>query len=229
MPVSNGGYRDMPGGPARYCGEALELLGLSYRLITGDSAVVEVLPASDGQYYLIPTLPPIPLPDRLDAPAVIVSPIMQEVDPKRFPEVTGLLALDLQGFVREPMRPTNSSSTQFDLLPLVERAGVVKAARDELERLTPETRTALERVPLVVTEGSAGARVIKGEKSTYVAARPVELPHTIGAGDILLAGLVAALLEGHSIVEATVRAMRFTEDTLGARGREEPAHGESRR
>lgn len=227
--VSGGGLQRLPGGPAHYIGHALELQKVPYELITGAQAVTEVVRTAEGdQQYIIPALPRIDLSDKLTAPAVILSPIMQEIDPNRLPEVEGLVAVDLQGFVREPGIPSGSSPRTYDLRELLERADVVKAAPDELARLTEASRSALSRTMLLTTEGASGVRLQYAGRSSFISAYPVEAAHTIGAGDTFLGAFVPALLDGCSPEDAAERAARFTEDTLRTRSTVANDWGEAR-
>ena len=209
-----GRERLMPGGPAFYIGAALERLNAPYVLITGQAVRVEVLPAPDGEQYVIPAFEQIPLPPSFSAPAVILSPVMREIDPLSVPPVEGLLVIDLQGFVREPSLPSGEVETQFDLAPLLHRANVVKAAEQELERLTPRSRAALEHAVLLVTHGQRGVTIREQGISHFIPSRPVDVRHTVGAGDTLLAAFVHALLKGQDLPDAGTSAARFTEQTL---------------
>jgi hypothetical protein len=220
LPLADGAYQELPGGPATYVGHALEELGVRYTLVTGVEAVTEVVRTEDGdQHYIIPALPPIPLPQRLTARATILSPIMQEIDPVTLPSVTGLLVIDLQGFVREPGRHTGSSSKQFDLVPLLARADVVKGGPDELARLTAQSRQVLGDRLLLETEGARGVWLRRKGRSVLVPARRVQAAHTIGAGDIFLGAFVHGLLEGRGEERAAEEAARFTEEMLRKRAR----------
>jgi hypothetical protein len=218
LPLPGGsGVRDLPGGPATYIGDAFRRLGRPFTLITGELADVQVLPAGEGQEYLIPALPPIPLPDRLEGPAAVISPIIGEVRPERVPPADGLLVIDLQGFVRRPGVPTGESAGLFELSGLLQRAQVVKASQSELGRLTPESLAALDGVLLLDTLGARGLILRDGRRQHRISGRPVEAAHTIGAGDTLLAGFVDALLSGHGPGAAARQAMDFTEAVLRER------------
>lgn len=211
------GYRDLPGGPAHYIGQALNRLSCPHRLITGMLARVDVISAGGEEEYVIPALPPIPLPPRLSASAVILSPIMREIDPDTVPPTDGLLVIDLQGFVRDPAQPSGHSTHLFHLATLLRRADIVKASSAELERLTPDSRAALSGAILLVTAGKQGARVLHRGQEHTIRANPVAVTHTIGAGDTFLAGFVTATLEGLAPPEAALRAARFTESVLRER------------
>ena len=215
--LAGGGRKTMPGGPAHYIGGALRRLNLEYELITGEVAQTEVVSTPHGEEYVIPAIAPIRLPARVDAAALIVSPIVREVSPPDIPEVNGLLVIDLQGFVREPGVSSAEVTTKFELVELFERADVVKASESELERLTDASRRALKSCMLVTTLGERGARVRCAGREEFVPARRVETHYTIGAGDSYLAGFTAALLRGCTPSVAAERAARFTEEFLRAR------------
>ncbi|GAC1401967.1 MAG: hypothetical protein NVSMB52_15870 [Chloroflexota bacterium] len=212
------GIEEIPGGPATYVGEALRRLGAEYRLITGDVAIVDVVPGEAGQQeYVIPPLTPIRIPPNLKAPAVILSPIMREISPDAVPDVQGLLVLDLQGFVRDPNKLTNHVRKRVNLCRLIECAHIVKASVDEVQRLTSRSQDALAGRTVIVTQGAKGALVLEAGRETFVPARAVHARHSIGAGDTFLAALVVHSLCGASPVTATTRAARFTEAILSER------------
>jgi sugar/nucleoside kinase (ribokinase family) len=215
-PDAQGHRRSIPGGPAHYIGAALDRLKVPYRLITGPVCSVEVLPVPGGEEYLIQPIPRIPLPDRLTSPATILSPISREIAPESLPEVDGILALDLQGFVRHPGRPTTELET-VNVHSLLARADVVKGSPVELGHLDPGSLEALQDTILLTTKGEKGVGIaIRGQKH-FVPSRPVHTPHTIGAGDTYLGAFVAFLLDGLDPLSAAERAARFTEEVLRER------------
>lgn len=212
-----GPVRSIPGGPAHYIGRALDRLGRRWRLITGEPVNVDAYAGPDGDEYVIPEIPFIALPPRLAAGAVILSPVLQEIDPLTVPPVDGLLVVDLQGFVRLPGISTATVDCTFDLAHLLVRADVVKAGSDEIERLTQQSREALRRTVVLETLGSRGAVIHSGESRIDVPALPVPDALTIGAGDTYLAAFVDALLDRASLEEAGRFAARFTEAVLRER------------
>ncbi len=218
LPIGSSGlHREIPGGPARYIGEALTRLRVPYRILTGERAIVEVVRDGDGEEYIIPALPLIPLPRRLVGDAVILSPIMREIDPCQVPPVDGILIVDVQGFVREPARPTGNAGGSYDLSALLQRSDVVKASTIELERLTRHSLEALEDTILLRTDGRQGAYVTVGRHETFIPAHLVETANAIGAGDTFLAAFITELLSGVTPVTAAERAARFTEKILSER------------
>lgn len=217
LTLPDGGRKTIPGGPAFYIGEALRRLGLRCDLLTGEVADVEVISSPHGEEYVIPALPPIQIPARLECEALVLSPIVREIEADSVPEVEGLLVLDLQGFVREPGVSSGEVTTKFDLTGLLARADVVKASESELDRLTDTSRQTLADAILLTTMGERGALIRLDNHECFVPARFVETPYTIGAGDSYLAGFTAALLDGCPPIQAADKAARFTEDILRQR------------
>jgi hypothetical protein len=217
LTLPDGSRKTIPGGPANYIGEAFRRLGLECDLLTGDVADVEVISSPEGEEYVIPALAPIQLPPRLACAALLLSPVVREIDPDAVPDVDGLLIIDLQGFVREPGVSSGDVITTFDLTDLLMRADVVKASESELQRLTDSSRKALDGTILLTTLGERGALVRCDRREAFVPARIIKTPYTIGAGDSYLAGFTAAILDGCEPIQAAEMAARFTEDVLRQR------------
>jgi fructokinase len=84
---------------------------------------------------------------------------------------------------------------------LVERADVIKASDEDLRWLDPNrtpkqiARSWLRLGPslVAVTEGGAGAFAVCAAGSARVAAQPVEVVDTVGAGDAFMTGLIDGL------------------------------------
>jgi sugar/nucleoside kinase (ribokinase family) len=205
------------GGPGHYIARAFDRLGAHYRLITHTRVDVEVIRTPDGEVYRVPCIPPIPLPQRLDGPAVLLSPIGGEIDPNTVPPVDGLLVIDIQGFVRESGVRSDQTTRLFHLAPLLRRCALVKASEDELLRLDQESRQALLSTTTLITAGARGARLVRESGTATVPAHPVATTSTIGAGDTFLASMVWAMVNGCPMERAAERAARFTETVLQAR------------
>ncbi len=222
MPSTSGqGTVEMPGGPAHYIGQALERLNWPYRLITGQVPIVEVIPRPEGEEYIIPPIERIPLPSRLEGDAVVLSPVIGEIDAAAVPPTEGMLVIDVQGFVREPSKPSGTASRRFNLRDLFRRAAIVKGAHHELALLDDESRAELKNIVLITTRGRHGSVVRDCGREHLVPARYIPITNTVGAGDTYLAGFVCAFLGGCSAAEAGVEAARFTETFLEERLRSE--------
>jgi sugar/nucleoside kinase (ribokinase family) len=72
---------------------------------------------------------------------------------------------------------------------------------------------------MVVTRGRAGVSLFSaGLRQDFRPERVVETPDTTGAGDLLLAGLLCALLEGADMARAVRSGMRAVERSLSGGG-----------
>jgi pfkB family carbohydrate kinase len=219
LPDGEKGRSCIPGGPAHYIPLALERLHAPYRLVTYQTVDVDVVHTAAGEAYVIPAIEPIPLPERLSGPAVILSPIIREIDPLLVPPVDGLLLIDVQGFVREPGVRTDRVTGPYHLAPLILRADVVKAAEAELALLDDASKVALAGTTALVTGGEQGARLDTPEGTFRIPVNRIDTEHTIGAGDTFLAAMAWALVQGCSLEESALDAARFTEEILLSRGK----------
>jgi len=216
--LSDGSPHRRPGGPAFYIGAALRRLEFPYLLISGMRPLVRALTGVDGEEYVIPAIPTIALPERLAGKAAILSPIIAEIDAGRVPPVVGLLAVDIQGFVREPGVSSARVSRRFDLPDLIQRSDIVKGGERELALLGPRTREALAGTTVVETHGRMGADIHDRGRTVRVAGPVVGGADSIGAGDNFLAAYVVAVIRGQDRFEAGQFAADFTSRWLGGRG-----------
>lgn len=117
------------------------------------------------------------------------------------------------------------------LLDLAQRSDVVFVGRDEAETLwrttTPEQIREILPQPrhLVVKDGAHGATEFTGAGATFVAAWPVEVVETVGAGDAFAAGYLAGLLDGGSASDRLTNGHRLAARTLTSTGDYVPLDG----
>jgi fructokinase len=98
---------------------------------------------------------------------------------------------------------------------MVARADIVKLSDEDLHwlegqgDLTSLARGILARGPKVVfiTEGAKGARAVTATRDRFVAATPVKVIDTVGAGDTFNAGVLAALHDAGALTKAGVAAL----------------------
>lgn len=98
---------------------------------------------------------------------------------------------------------------------MIARADIVKLSDEDLHwlegagDLTALARGIVARGPKVVfiTEGAAGARAVTATQDRFVAATPVVVADTVGAGDTFNAGVLAALHEAGALTKAALAAL----------------------
>jgi len=99
---------------------------------------------------------------------------------------------------------------------MVARADIVKLSDEDLHWLEGQgdilslARAILAKGPKVVfiTEGAKGARAVTATQDRFVAATPVTVIDTVGAGDTFNAGVLAALHQAGALHKAGVAALR---------------------
>ncbi|WP_149140930.1 carbohydrate kinase family protein [Gemmobacter caeruleus] len=98
---------------------------------------------------------------------------------------------------------------------MIARADIVKLSDEDLHwlmgagDLTALARSIVAKGPQVVfiTEGAAGARAVTATQDRFVAATPVTVADTVGAGDTFNAGVLAALHDAGVLSKAGVAAL----------------------
>lgn len=102
---------------------------------------------------------------------------------------------------------------------MIARADMVKLSDEDLHwlegpgDLVALARGILARGPKVVfiTEGAQGARAVTATQNRFVAATPVTVADTVGAGDTFNAGVLASLHAGGALTKARVAALSDAE------------------
>ena len=131
------------------------------------------------------------------------------------------------------IRPAFIAGKEAEYRPRIERmiarADIVKLSDEDLrwllgagdvERLA---RTIIAQGPklVFVTEGAAGARAVTATKNRFIAAQPVTVADTVGAGDTFNAGALAALHRAGALTGSRLAAITDAELdaalTLGTR------------
>lgn len=98
---------------------------------------------------------------------------------------------------------------------MITRADIVKLSDEDLYWLLGDgdisalARQILEKGPKLVfiTEGAAGARAITATQNRFVAATPVTVADTVGAGDTFNAGALAALHDAGVLTKAALATL----------------------
>ncbi len=97
--------------------------------------------------------------------------------------------------------------------PLGDRADVVRAARE---------LSGVGIALVVVSLGAEGAVFVEGERALMAVPPPVQVASTVGAGDAMVAGTLAARLEGCGLEACARRGTAFAAGTLARLGPELP-------
>lgn len=199
-------------GPARYLNETLSRLAVPFTVYVGARPADVRIDVVDGvECGRIERVDPISVPTPLTADASIVSTLLDEFPINRLPDLPGLVALDVQGFVRSPGGGRRMWSLDPAAWPLLD---VVKAAEYELPFLPDAFIRSQQLRILFITRGARGATLWDHGTPHDIAAKPVDVPHALGAGDALLAAFVVRTLRGMAAPDAGRFAAQVVHDML---------------
>lgn len=111
------------------------------------------------------------------------------------------------------------------LVELAETADILIGSEDELSLLGGDGEDQVVGQCLdqgaevvVIKRGAAGVTVVSGEERADVAARPVPVVDTIGAGDAFTAGFLSGLLDHLGVVESAERGVAVAAFSVAAEG-----------
>lgn len=199
-------------GPARYLTDTLTRLGVPHRVYAGARPADVRIDVVDGvECGRIERVDPIPVPTPLTADASIVSTLLDEFPIDRLPDLPGLIALDVQGFVRNPGGGRRVWSLDPAAWPSLD---IVKAAEYEVPFLADAFIQSQQQRILLITRGARGATLWDHGAPHDIAAEPVDAPHALGAGDAFLAAFVVERLRGMAAPDAGRFAAQVVHDML---------------
>ncbi|TNC15014.1 1-phosphofructokinase [Methylobacterium terricola] len=122
------------------------------------------------------------------------------------PPLAAALAADI---LPDAVKPNRHELEEWAGRPLPALADVVAAAQDLVRR----------GIPLVVVSlGAEGAVFVQAGEALHALAPPTEVASTVGAGDALVAGLVAGLCAGSSLADTARLALAFAAGKLARAG-----------
>ncbi|MGE7418115.1 1-phosphofructokinase [Methylobacterium tarhaniae] len=121
------------------------------------------------------------------------------------------------GILPDIVKPNRHELEEWAGRPLPALADVVEAARDLNRR----------GIPLVaVSLGAEGAVFVRGAEALHALAPAVDVASTVGAGDALVAGLVAGVFADLSLADTARLALAFAAGKLTRAGANLPGRGE---
>lgn len=149
------------------------------------------------------------------ATGFIISTILDEFKLKELNKLQGMIALDVQGYVRS----ARAKGSLPLMIPskLAQRITVLKMTTQELRYLSRKLIADQKKRILVITKGVGGAEVIAKNKKYIFSAQPIHAKDAIGTGDVFLASFFVRFLATRDPKEAGRFATRFTEEFLKAK------------
>lgn len=208
------------GGPALFITQALERLHTPYQLFSGKYPAEVNIRMIDGEEVgTINRADPIEISISHEFQTYIISTLLNEFPLERVIELSGFVAVDMQGYVRRPgggrrIYPVTSR--------IAEKLSCVKVAHRELPYLEPSFVESQKQRILIVTRGARDVTFwVEGKESQVSVEKSVKIRNTIGAGDIFLASFTVAIMRGLTVKDAVLFARDEVYSFLEARKKEE--------
>lgn len=200
------------GGPAFFIGKALKTLGAKYQLIRNKkTSRVRIKIAEREEEGKVVSLAPIVLPSHKTADIFLISTIGQEFKLRDIKMLSGLIALDCQGYIRKYKAKMQKMSIPK---AIEDRISVLKATHSEISFLGEAFLQRQKKRILLITYGEKGFEIYAFGKRYFYASHRITLDDAVGAGDTLFAAFCFAYIGTRGIQKAALFARAHTEEFL---------------
>lgn len=204
------------GGPAFWITETLTDLRVPFDVTTGETeAIVDIIVEKNDEDGKIVSLPLISEEPTYQADAFIISTIGDEFDLAKIANLRGIIALDVQGYVRSSTMK-GEEIYQFPKM-MEERIDILKTNEAELKHLDQQFIISQQNRIMLVTRGTEGFELYTSGVRTFLPSNPIVAPDTIGAGDVLLSAFVATYSKSKDAMQSALFARTYVEKFLAAK------------
>lgn len=204
------------GGPAFWIRRTLSAWGLLFTIVHApEDAIVDITVDETGERGTIASLPALQAGEIPYADAYLVSTIGAEFNIAQISGFAGLVAVDVQGYVRDA-RMKGLSAYTFP--PHVQDTiSILKGTEEEISYLDPASVEAQKHRILVITRGSQGFDLYASGMHIPVPGHPIHARDTVGAGDVLLAAFVASYVRSGDSHTSARAARQHVEEFLATK------------
>lgn len=204
------------GGPAFWITETLKDLSVPFAVTTGaNEATVDITVEKNDEHGRIVSLSRISVEPPHHADAFIISTIGDEFDLIKIAELRGIIALDVQGYVRNS-KMTGERQYGFPKI-IAERIDILKTNETELKHLDQQFIISQKNRIMLVTKGTEGFELYSSGARTFFPSNPIVTQDTVGAGDVLLSAFVATYITSKDAVQSAMFARTYVEQFLMAK------------
>lgn len=206
------------GGPALWITKALESLEYTSQIFTGkDNAKVKIIRRNNEENGSIVSVEPIILPSTLSADLFIISTIADEFNLEDIKKMSGIVALDVQGFVRK--LKTNNKKLVISG-QIANKVSILKGTKEEVSYVDDKFLDDQKKRILIITKGEIGFDIFFNEKEHRFFANPISVKNTIGAGDSFFTAFAVEFLRTKDILKSGEFAKIFVENFLKSKSSE---------
>lgn len=201
------------GGPAFWISKTLKKKKLEFRMLSGKKpAEVAINIDKTGERGVFLSISKIHLKSKKKAAAFIISTVANEFSLNEINKLSGLVALDIQGYVRA-LKSKKDSKIKIPER-ITKKIDILKATREEARFLEKKFISDQKRRILILTEGHRGVDIFYHGRRLFLKVDKVSSIDTIGAGDVFLTIFVIEFLKGKNIKESGMAAINFTKKFL---------------
>lgn len=196
------------GGPAKFIKDIFDNNNISYNLITPlKETIVEIKILESDEISRVIKKQEIKSVKINKDSNIIISTILDEFNLKNLPEVDGIIALDIQGFVRSPKGfGAKRKFTKFE--KYYDKIKILKGTKKELEYVNLDI---LQKIPIVIiTNGNKEGHIMKkGKIIEKIKSEKINTKDTVGAGDTFLSAFLVEYLKSNNVKKSKDFAKKY--------------------
>lgn len=199
------------GGPALWISGALKKMNQKFKLVTGkNKAVVKVNVLKDSEKGEIISVSPIDNSLR-KSDLFIISTISDEYDLYNIKTLQGIVAVDLQGYVRKYKKGGKKLSIPVEILNNI---SILKLTQKEAQFVLDKVLKSQKDRILIITKGKYGFILYVQDKKYIYKVTYVKTTDTIGAGDTFFAAFCISYINKGDAVFAAEYAKKHVDKFL---------------
>lgn len=204
-----------PGGPLLFMENALEKLEITFHSYYGSPLPVKILITEHGELGKIDQIVKIqPFPVDTVSDFTIVSTILNEWNLENITNYTGILFLDIQGYVRDGKEFGKKKYWQ-DIIGFYTNIFCLKGTAEEIRYLPEVVVEKQKNKLLIITNGKQPIEIwFRGEKKMIPITSVVKKVHAIGAGDTFFANFASQFKDSQDIEKSATFAIQQTNKFL---------------
>lgn len=190
------------GGPAFWISGIIPKTRQNFQIVTGNTkARVSIIVSKTSERGKILSVSSIPFPNPRKADLFIISTIANEFKLTNIGKLHGMIAMDIQGYVRSCKNRRLRIPTA-----IAPRIAILKGTRKEIDRLNDRFIEAQKNRILLITKGNSGFEMFSQGQHYKFSGNPIIVKDTIGAGDVFFGAFCYKYLEQGDVEEAAFYA-----------------------
>jgi hypothetical protein len=195
------------GGPGKYIEKVAKKSDINYSLYDGDEYQVVEIEVLDGEEFgKADKISEIKLPEIPKDSHILISTVGDEFNLKDIPFTSGIIGLDIQGYVRGK---DFNIKKRFEFEEVLEKITILKGTKQELEYVNHAN------IPIVIkTNGANPGEILFKDETIEFKPKKIFAKNTIGAGDTFFSKFFIIYTQTKNISKSLSEAINCVEDFL---------------